>query len=87
MLLCQVDSFGDVGSATAQADGERWVRTVDGWEQPSSWEVDKPARRDLHPLVVAAAQGLFSMLGLIAFSRGGIGQRSLCTGVCCHTVF
>ena len=47
-----------------------WVRTADGWERSDSWQYGNaggPPR--LHPLVVAAGQGLVSLLGLVAFGR------------------
>jgi hypothetical protein len=48
----------------------RWVRTADGWEQPSLWNVAPPMKiPQLHPLVVAATQGLASALALVAFGR------------------
>jgi hypothetical protein len=53
---------------TGQA-ASRWVRTVDGWERPDSWYLEVVRGPTLHPLVVAAGQGLVSMLGLVLFQR------------------
>jgi hypothetical protein len=66
-LLCQTDS-GCTINAKPQA-AVRWVRTVDGWERPDSWNSHAPTLPALHPLVVAAGQGLFSLLGLTLFHR------------------
>ena len=68
MLSCQVESSGEVAIAKPQA-AVRWVRTVDGWERPASWNLEPVTQRSLHPLVVAAGQGLLSVLGLVAFQR------------------
>lgn len=50
-----------------------WVRTADGWERAASIYMNGvPAevrRPQLHPLVVAAGQGLFSVLALVACQR------------------
>jgi hypothetical protein len=51
------------------ASESRWVRTVDGWERPDSWYLEAVRPPKLHPLVVAAGQGLVSLLGLVAFGR------------------
>ena len=81
MLSCRVESSGEwQGSAkppfdklrTEQAAEEvRWVRTVDGWERPEVWALEAVGRPALHPLVVAAGQGLLSVLGLVVFRREG----------------
>ncbi len=68
MFACQVEGFGEMGTAKPQA-AMRWVRTVDGWERPDRWNLDSVRRPTLHPLVVAAGMGLFSVLGLLAFER------------------
>jgi hypothetical protein len=44
----------------------QWVRTVDGWERPVMWRDVPQYVPRLHPLVVAAGQGLISVLGLVA---------------------
>jgi hypothetical protein len=59
----------------------RWVRTVDGWERPETWRTAEPLADSLrlHPLVVAAAQLLFSLFALAAHSRddwGGAASSS-----------
>ena len=68
MLACRVESSG---FAKPQAVGaaNRWVRTVDGWEVADSWHAESGWRPGLHPLVVAAGQGLLSVLALVAFWR------------------
>jgi hypothetical protein len=72
MLSCRVESSGELqGSAKPQAAGVRWVRTVDGWERPDVWKLEAVGRPGLHPLVVAAGQGLLSVLGLVVFHREG----------------
>ena len=67
MLSCRVDG-------TTSPLGERrtaltWVRTVDGWERPEAWTEAPVEPPQLHPLVVAAGQGLASLLALAAFRR------------------
>jgi hypothetical protein len=73
MLSCRVESSGESESAKPQAAaaGVRWVRTVDGWERPDVWHLEAAGRPGLHPLVVAAGQGLLSVLGLVVFQREG----------------
>jgi hypothetical protein len=49
----------------------QWVRTVDGWERTDRWHAsDLPVPR-LHPLVVAAGQGLVSVMALVVCARDG----------------
>ena len=70
MLLCQWE--GLAARRVAAAEEARWVRTADGWERSGSWHargVVPPPR--LHPLVVAAGQGLVSVLALLAFAKDG----------------
>jgi hypothetical protein len=74
MLSCQVGpvvtgpgSANTQAAVTTQAGG--WVRTVDGWERVDSWYVSEVRPPRLHPLVVAAGQGLVSLLGLVACQR------------------
>jgi len=81
MLSCRVESSGEIGGAKPpfgyelraerQAAAVRWVRTVDGWERPDSWYREAATGAGLHPLVLAAGQGLFSVLGLVVFKREG----------------
>src|SRR6185369_4881600 len=55
-LSCQVqDSVGD-GPVIPSVG--KWVRTVDGWERPELWNAPELFAPRLHPLVVAAGQGL-----------------------------
>lgn len=65
MLLCQWQS-----SSAPVVREARWVRTVDGWERADSWRTAVAEEPRLHPLVVAAGQGLVSVLALAAFSKG-----------------
>jgi len=70
MLLSQVEGTAN-SEPVSSASALQWVRTANGWEKSTSWTaVTKPAPR-LHPLVVAAGQGLVSVLGLAAFRRDG----------------
>lgn len=62
-LSCQVES--SIGEARAAAEGPQWVRTVSGWERSDLWDVPEPFVPRLHPLVVAAGQGLVSVMGLV----------------------
>jgi hypothetical protein len=67
MLSCRVEEKSATRVAKPQA--ARWVRTVDGWERRDSWHVEAVRPPGLHPLVVAAGQGLASLLALAAFQR------------------
>jgi len=57
----------------AKPQAVEWVRTADGWERAASIYMDGvPAEvggPQLHPLVVAVGQGLFSVLALVACQR------------------
>ena len=68
LLLCQGESAGKPLDAKPQA-AVRWVRTVDGWERPECWNLVPPGLPALHPLVVAAGQGLLTVFGLVLFQR------------------
>jgi hypothetical protein len=68
LLLCQEEGSGQKLIAQPQAT-VRWVRTVDGWERPGNWQLEAPKSPALHPLVVAAGQGLLSVFGLVLFQR------------------
>jgi hypothetical protein len=68
LWLCQVESTNQSSGAKLQV-AVRWVRTVDGWEQPGHWYLEGAARPTLHPLVVTAGQALLSVLGLVLFQR------------------
>ena len=43
----------------------QWVRTVDGWERTELWHARDLHVPRLHPLVVAAGQGLVSVTALV----------------------
>ena len=54
----------------------QWVRTVDGWERTELWNVPELHVPRLHPLVVAAGQGLVSVMALVVCAGDGrVGQR------------
>jgi hypothetical protein len=70
LLACRVDSSAERGGDGAEPRvAAKWVRTVDGWERADSWYLEAVGRPTLHPLVVAAGQGLASVLALVAFGR------------------
>jgi hypothetical protein len=66
MLACRVESSAERGAVDAKPQAARWVRTSDGWERADSWRIEPVRRARLHPLVVAAGEGLFSVLALVA---------------------
>lgn len=67
----QLSCDWDVPVVSAQATQRgQWVRTVDGWERTDGWYVPANSPIKLHPLVVAAGQGMLSVLALAAFQRG-----------------
>lgn len=66
-LSCRLDSAIDSSERTRPTF--LWVRTADGWEWPGSWLVTPVKAPRLHPFVVAAGQGLASVLALAAFRR------------------
>lgn len=67
----QLSCNWDVPVVSAQATQRgQWVRTVDGWERTEAWFVPGIRPIKLHPLVVAAGQGMLSVLALAAFQRG-----------------
>lgn len=65
MLLCQWEGLAARPPASAQ--DARWVRTVDGWERSDAWHSTVISPPRLHPLVVAAGEGLLSVFALVAF--------------------
>jgi hypothetical protein len=67
-VLCEVEceSAGPVPTS----GGTGWVRTTDGWECPQSWHADSASQPRIHPLVVAAGQGLVSIFALVACHGG-----------------
>jgi hypothetical protein len=73
MLLCQVEGSHFDRSALDRRPVLQWVRTTDGWERPDSWHLGEIKRPTLHPAVVAAGQGLLSVLGLVTFQRTSSG--------------
>lgn len=72
MLSCRLEG-PTAPREIAKPPAVEWVRTVDGWERPDTWTFSGMAPAagppPLHPLVVAAAQGLASALALVAFGR------------------
>ena len=64
-LSCQVERTANSNRQRANS----WVRTVDGWERPTLWYSTPAPPPQLHPLVLAAGQGLASILALAVFSR------------------
>lgn len=64
-LSCQVEGTANSNRPPTSV----WVRTVDGWERPSLWYTTPSPPPQLHPLVVAAGQGLASILALALFRR------------------
>ncbi len=64
-------------SRVASNTPPQWVRTVDGWERADTWHVSKARPPQLHPLVVAAGQGLVSVMGLVACGRQVRGRETL----------
>ena len=68
MLSCRVEGTADGRSASPPL-ARQWVRTTNGWERFDSWHAEKAHAPRLHPLVLAAGQGLVSVLGLVVFRR------------------
>ncbi len=68
LFACQVENSGELEGSKPRA-AVKWVRTADGWERPDRWNLESVRRPTLHPLVVAAGMGLFSVLGLLVFER------------------
>jgi hypothetical protein len=66
-LSCRME--GKLESDVLRASTPAWVRTVDGWERPGAWRTSCANVPRLHPAVVAAGQGLASILALVAFRR------------------
>ncbi len=67
MLSCRVE--GLTARESDQAAASRWVRTAQGWERPDRWVTTPAWDPRVHPLVVAAGQGLASVMALVAFRR------------------
>lgn len=51
-----------------RTDAPSWVRTVDGWERPETWEPVTAPEPIIHPGVVAAGQLLASLAALVVYS-------------------
>ena len=66
-LSCRME--GTLESARPRSLAPAWVRTADGWERPNAWLATAPDVPRLHPAIVAAGQGLASLLALVAFRR------------------
>jgi hypothetical protein len=62
-LSCQIES--SIGEAATATPARQWVRTVSGWERADLWNASEVFVPRLHPLVVAAGQGLVSVMGLV----------------------
>jgi hypothetical protein len=66
MFACGLEGAGRPGG---QMPVGQWVRTAAGWERTDSWRLSPVRQSQLHPLVVAAGEGLVSVLALAAFRR------------------
>jgi hypothetical protein len=62
-LSCQVQN--SVGQGPIVTPAGQWVRTIHGWERPELWHAPELHIPRLHPLVVAAGQGLVSVMALV----------------------
>lgn len=71
-LSCQIDN--PVGGAPVVSQAQ-WVRTVAGWERTDLWGAPEPFVPRLHPVVVAAGQGLLSLFALVACPGTGLVRR------------
>src|SRR5262245_53688704 len=69
MLMCQWEGWA--ARTPAERQDVRWVRTVDGWERTDAWQAAVVGPPTLHPLVVAAGQGMLSVFALVAFPTVG----------------
>ena len=73
-LSCQVQN--SAGEGPVISSDRQWVRTVNGWERMETWNAPDLYVPRLHPLVVAAGQGLVSVMGLVACAgQGRMGRR------------
>jgi hypothetical protein len=63
-MLCEVEWHSGVTPAASGLTGR--VRTTDGWESPLNWRTESASPPRVHPLVVAAGQGLVSIFALVA---------------------
>ena len=74
LVLCALFHVAcDWGTGPAEPSpyASDWVRTVDGWERPSSWRITGPKPAPLHPLVVASFELLTALLALVGLSSRG----------------
>jgi hypothetical protein len=72
-LSCQVQD--SIGEGPVVTPAGQWVRTVDGWERTELWNAPDLYVPRLHPLVVAAGQGLVSVMGLVICAGDGRAER------------
>jgi hypothetical protein len=72
-LSCQVQN--SVGEGPVIPSAGQWVRTVDGWERTETWNAPDLYVPRLHPLVVAAGQGLVSVMALVVCAQPGRAGR------------
>lgn len=76
MLSCRVEGVNaGAREADRPATASTWVRTVDGWERPDLWVATTAWEPGIHPLVVAAGQGLASVMALVALGSGNRNGR------------
>jgi hypothetical protein len=75
MWMCHWE--GMAASLPEGTGANRWVRTADGWERKKAWHVDVVPPPPLHPLIVAAGEGLISVFALVAFSNTRNGGRKM----------
>ena len=71
LVLCalfHVACNWEAGPAEPSPYASDWVRTVDGWEKSSSWQIIGPKPARLHPLVVASFELFTALLALIGLS-------------------
>ena len=72
-LSCQVQD--SIGEGPVIPSAGQWVRTVDGWERTELWNPPPLHAPRLHPLVVAAGQGLLSVMGLVVCAKDNRPRR------------
>jgi hypothetical protein len=73
-LSCRVGN--SAGQGPVVTTPAQWVRTVDGWERAELWHAPELHVPRLHPLVVAAGQGLVSVMALLVCAgHGPVGRR------------
>lgn len=72
MVLCNWED--EDARPSVAVEKARWVRTIDGWERAGSWHAVVIRPPGLHPVVLAAGQGLVSVFALVAFGKEGAGE-------------